>query len=101
MHERNVILWEKLASKYYDNSLALWAKIMRVNYLDEEDSERIFTMRNPPKGSAMWNFMGKIEKSSFHTYHGSSILEITLCSSQILGMASPLLVQCVTFIEKK
>ena len=39
VHERNVILGEKLAWKYYDNSLALWVKIMRINYLDEEGKD--------------------------------------------------------------
>lgn len=49
----------KIAWKFYEKPSALWARIIRTKYLDLENSDRIFTMRNPPVGFAMWNFLVK------------------------------------------
>lgn len=54
---RNKALGAKLVQKLYKNSNSLWASILKVKYLDFEESDRIFTTLDLPKGSQMWNFM--------------------------------------------
>lgn len=41
----------------YENPQMYWVKVLKGKYLDSTEDHRIFTIRNPPRGSAIWNFM--------------------------------------------
>lgn len=43
-HERNISLGAKLAWKFSENPSTLWARIIRIKYLDSDDPVHIFTM---------------------------------------------------------
>ncbi|XP_057862518.2 uncharacterized protein LOC131070874 [Cryptomeria japonica] len=34
-----------------------WVRILQAKYLDSGEKERILTVRDPPRGSALWNFL--------------------------------------------
>ena len=53
----NKALGAKLIWEMYEHSNQLWVKILQAKYLDSTDPLCILTVRNPPKGSAVRNFM--------------------------------------------
>lgn len=53
----NEALGVKLVWNIYANLELLWVKILKAKYLDSNEEQRIFTICNPPKGSAIWNFI--------------------------------------------
>ena len=53
----NRALGAKLVWAVYENPHLYWVRILKGKYLDNMDNNRILTIRNPPKGSAIWNFM--------------------------------------------
>lgn len=59
LESQNLALGAKLVWKLYDNLLSLWARIMFAKYLSNGSRESIFRAMTLPKGSAIWNFMGK------------------------------------------
>ena len=75
----------------YEHPEQLWIKILQAKYLDSINPMRIPTIRNPPKGSTIWNFMlecrpiitrnlswhiGNDEKASFwfDSWNGEGVL---------------------------
>lgn len=58
----NEALGEKLTWSIYANPNQLWVKVMRAKYLDSMEDHRILMIRNPPKGSAVWNFIVSCRK---------------------------------------
>lgn len=55
--KRNLAFGGKLIWHMYSKPDSKWCSLMRAKYLDSQNTTRIFTMLNPPEGSAMWNFM--------------------------------------------
>lgn len=53
----NEALGAKLSWSIYANPNQLWVKVMRAKYLDSMENHGIFTIKNPPRGSAIWNFI--------------------------------------------
>lgn len=53
----NEALGAKLVRSIYSQPFQLWVKILKAKYLDSMDGCRIFTIHDPPKGSAIWNFI--------------------------------------------
>ena len=41
----------------YNQPTQLWRRILKSNYLDTNNDERILTIKNPPKGLAIWSLM--------------------------------------------
>ncbi|XP_059066721.1 uncharacterized protein LOC131044985 [Cryptomeria japonica] len=56
-HKMNTALGAKLVWNIYTNPNQMWVKVLRAKYLDSPDDHRVFTIRNPPRGSAIWNFI--------------------------------------------
>lgn len=54
---RNKAFGGKLVWKMYTKYHAKWCSIMQEKYLDSPSPSKIFTVSNPPLGSAIWNFM--------------------------------------------
>lgn len=53
----NHALGAKLVWNIYNDLSKLWVHIVRVKYLDSTKDGGILKIRNPPKGSAVWNFI--------------------------------------------
>ncbi|XP_059071301.1 uncharacterized protein LOC131865388 [Cryptomeria japonica] len=53
----NEAMGAKLVWQMYSKLEQRWAKILQAKYLDSREKERILTVRNPPRGSALWNFL--------------------------------------------
>ena len=53
----NKALGEKLIWAMFENSQQYWVRILKGKYMDSEEAHRILTIQDPPKGSAIWNFM--------------------------------------------
>lgn len=56
-HLMNEALGAKLVWNIYTNPDLLWVKILKEKYLDSMEDNRIFTIKNPIKGSAIWIFI--------------------------------------------
>jgi hypothetical protein len=54
---QNKALGAKLIWRLYNERDQKWAKLLYNKYLNVEDPVSIFRMKNPPKGSKIWNFM--------------------------------------------
>ncbi|XP_057857844.2 uncharacterized protein LOC131066957 [Cryptomeria japonica] len=73
----NEALGAKLTWRTHDNPNQLWVKVMRDKYLGSMENHKIFTIRNQPKGSAIWNFIVSSRKViiyhlTWHIGNGSS-----------------------------
>ena len=53
----NKALGAKLIWTMFENPQLYWVRILKGKYLDSDETHRILTIRDPPKGSAIWNFM--------------------------------------------
>ncbi|XP_057863868.1 uncharacterized mitochondrial protein AtMg00310-like [Cryptomeria japonica] len=58
----NYALGAKLVWNIYSNPHQMWVKVLRTKYLDSAEDHRIVTIRNPSKGSAIWNFILECRK---------------------------------------
>lgn len=67
LHLMNMAMGVKLVWAMYQNGYQRWVQIMCKKYLDSAKDTRIFTIQNPPKGSAIWNFV--LECRSIITKH--------------------------------
>ncbi|XP_059070572.1 uncharacterized protein LOC131860208 [Cryptomeria japonica] len=47
----------KLVWQMYSKPKQRWVKILQAKYLDSREKERILIVRDPPSGSALWNFL--------------------------------------------
>ena len=56
---QNEALGAKQVWRLYHESDRKWAKILYNKYLNPLDKSSLFRIKNPPKGSAGWNFMAK------------------------------------------
>ena len=56
---QNEALGAKQVWRLYHESDRKWAKILYNKYLNPLDKSSLFRIKNPPKGSAGWNFMVK------------------------------------------
>ncbi|XP_059072399.1 uncharacterized protein LOC131873582 [Cryptomeria japonica] len=53
----NEAMGAKLIWQMYEKPDKKGVQILKHKYLDSNDRERIFTVRDPPRGSAIWNFL--------------------------------------------
>jgi ribonuclease HI/exonuclease III len=90
LHEllnRNKAFGGKLIWFMYEKPDNKWCSIMRKKYLDIDDPLRIFTLANPPKGSAIWNFMMASREvvSNYITWEVHSGLSVSFWLDSWLG----------------
>lgn len=53
----NEVMGAKLVWQMYSKLKQRWVHILQAKYLDNGDRVRILTVENPPRGSALWNFL--------------------------------------------
>lgn len=53
----NLAMGAKLVWNIYEEPNKLWVKIIREKYLGVSDDEGIIRIRDPPRGSTIWNFI--------------------------------------------
>ncbi|XP_059076416.1 uncharacterized protein LOC131875764 [Cryptomeria japonica] len=53
----NEAIVAKLLWQMYSKPEQRWVRILQAKYLDNGDRERIFTIENPTRGFALWNFL--------------------------------------------
>ncbi|XP_059073459.1 uncharacterized protein LOC131874211 [Cryptomeria japonica] len=53
----NEAMGAKLVWQKYRKSKQRWVRILQAKYLDSREKERILIVRDPPRGSALWNFL--------------------------------------------
>ncbi|XP_059064784.1 uncharacterized protein LOC131856859 [Cryptomeria japonica] len=53
----NEAMGAKLVWHMYSESKQRWVRILQAKYLANGDRERILTVENPSRGSALWNFL--------------------------------------------
>jgi hypothetical protein len=57
LHKRNKAFGGKLVWQMYSKPNNIWCQIMQQKYLDNKNPARVLTILDPPKGSAIWDFM--------------------------------------------
>ncbi|XP_059066510.1 uncharacterized protein LOC131857802 [Cryptomeria japonica] len=57
MELQNSALDAKLSWKMCKEPQKIWSRLFQKKYLDSEDTNRILTVANTERGSAMWNFL--------------------------------------------
>lgn len=53
----NLAMGANLVWEIYSGVKKNWARLMKHKYLDSLEPKRILTINNPPRGSAIWNFI--------------------------------------------